>query len=203
MIIYGTRATNLRNGQIINVDCPGCETNTSMKYSVFGKYGHVYWIPFFPMKKITVAECNSCKKTYEYNELSDSIKTKLQREKEKGSVRFPVWMFSGIFIILGLIGFGFYDSQKTDLNTAEYVKNPKAGDVYFLKISEGHYTSARVDKVSRTEVYLTNNDYEIDLESDKDKLDEPKNYTSSKDTVTFFDIQQSFKKKTIIEVKRN
>ena len=203
MIFYGTRATNIRNGQIINADCPHCEKNTSMNYSVFGKYGHVYWIPFFPMEKITIAECNSCKKTFEYKDLPESIKTKFQRIKEKTPVRFPIWMFSGCFIILGLIGFGFYDSQKTDMNNAEYIKSPKTGDVYYIKISEKHYTTARVDKVSRTEVYLTNNDYEIDLESDISSIDEAKNYTDSKDTVSVLQIQDTFKNETIIEVKRN
>ena len=203
MIFYGTRASNLRNGQIINADCPNCETNTSMKYSVYGKYGHVYWIPFFPMSKITVAECNSCHKTYEYNELTDSIKTKFQRIKEQNPVRYPVWMFSGIFIILGLIGFGFYDSQKTDLNNADYIKNPKAGDVYYIKIPNGHFTTLKVDKTSRTEIYLTYNDYEIDLESDINSIDEAKNYTKSKDTLGVLQIQELFKNEKIIEVKRN
>lgn len=203
MIFYGIKASNLKNGQIINVDCPHCTTNTSMIYSVFGKYAHVYWIPFFPISKITVAECNSCKKTFEYKDLPENIKSKFLREKEKSPVKYPIWMFSGSFIILFLIGYGFYDSYKTDINNADYIKNPKVGDVYYLKISEKHYTTSRVDKVTRTDVYLTNNDYEIDLESDISSIDKSENYTTSKDTVSVLQIQDVFKKETIIEVKRN
>ena len=53
MIFYGTNAKNIKNGKVINVQCPNCEQNTSMTYSVFGKYAHVYWVPFIPYKKIT------------------------------------------------------------------------------------------------------------------------------------------------------
>lgn len=203
MIFYGSRATNIRNGQIINVVCPNCEKNTSMIYSVFAKYGHVYWIPFFPMDRITVAECNSCKKTYEYKDLSENIQAKLQREKEKSPVRYPIWMFSGLFIILGLIGFGFYDSKKTDINNADYIKNPKVGDVYYIKASVGHYTTFKVDKISRTEVYITSNDYEIDLESDIYKINISEYYTKSKDTLEVMQLQGLFKDNTIIEIVRD
>lgn len=203
MIFYGHRATNLRNGQIVNADCPNCEKNTSMNYSVFGRYGHVYWIPFFPMKKITVVECNSCKRTYEFNELPDTIKTKFERIKEQNPVRYPIWMFSGIFIILALVGFGVYDSQKTDANTADYVKSPKAGDIYYLEMPNKHYTTARVDKVSRTEAFVTFNDYEIDLESDINRIDVAENYTNQQDTLTIYRIQELYKEKTLIEIKRD
>ena len=46
-INFGTKATNLQNGQIINVDCPSCEKVTTMKYSVFGKYGLHFGYLFF------------------------------------------------------------------------------------------------------------------------------------------------------------
>lgn len=203
MIFYGSRASNIRNGQIINADCPHCEKNTSMIYSVFGKYAHIYWIPLFPMSKLTFAECNSCKHTFEYKDLPEAIKTKFKRIKEQSPVRYPVWMFSGLFIISGLICFGFYESYKTDLETADYVKNPKVGDVYYMKLTNNHYTTSRVDKVTRTEVYVTNNDYEIDLESGMDELNEAKNYTKLKDTVEVLGIQELYKQKVITEIVRN
>ncbi len=203
MIVFGTRASNIRNGQIINVDCPNCQSNTTMKYSVFAKYAHVYWIPFFPTSKMTVAECNSCKKTFEYIELVDSIKKKFERIKESNPVRYPVWMFSGLFVIAGIMGFGYYESKESEANTADYVKNPKVGDVYSFKLDNGHYTTARIDKVARTEVYVTFSDYEIDLESDIDRVDEPQNYTTQKDTFDLIAMQRLYNEKTIIEITRN
>ncbi|MCA0349140.1 MAG: hypothetical protein LCH35_07760 [Bacteroidetes bacterium] len=202
-INFGTKATNLQNGQIINVDCPSCEKVTTMKYSVFGKYGYAFWIPFFPIKKITVAECNSCYKTFDYPDLYESIRTKIQRETEKNPVRYPVWMLSGVFILFALMGYGIYDSKMTDLNNEVYIKNPKAGDVYYLKASNGHFTTLRIDKVSKTEVYITNNDFEIDLESDIFTIDESKNYNKFKDTINVLNLQESLNNETIIKIIRN
>ncbi len=202
MIFYGTKASNLKNGQIINIDCPSCETNATFKYSVFGKYAHIYWIPLFPISKITVAECNSCKKTYEFKELSESIKTKFQREKEKSPVKFPVWMFSGLFVIAALVGFSVYTSNETDKNEAEFVKNPKVGDVYSIKVSDAHFTCARVDKIDKDSVYLTDNDYETDKTTGVDDIDVSKNYTTEKEVLTKKEIQDAFKKEKIFAITR-
>jgi len=202
MIVFGTRSTNLKNGQIINADCPMCKTQTSMRYSIFGKYAHVYYIPLVPVKKITVAECNTCKTTFEYIVLPDATRRKLDFEKEKQGVKIPYWMYSGLLIIAGLVSFGFYESKKAEANTAEYVKNPKVGDVYSFKLDNGHFTTARVDKVARTEVYVTFSDYEIDLESDIDRVDEPQNYTKQKDTFDLIAMQRLYNEKTIFEINR-
>jgi hypothetical protein len=202
MIFFGTKASTIKNGQIININCPHCETNSSMIYSVFGKYAHIYWIPFFPYKKITLTECTNCKKTFEYKELPENIKTKIDREKERNPVKIPIWMFSGLFILVGIISFGFYNSYQNDINDAEYIKNPKVGDVYYIKMTDREFTTARVDKTTRTEIYLTNNDYIIDLESDIDEIDKNENYTKYKDTISFIQIQEAFKDNLIISIKR-
>lgn len=203
MIFFGTKASTIKNGQIANINCPHCETNSSMIYSVFGKYAHIYWIPFFPYKKITFTECTSCKKTFEYKELPDSIKNKIDREKERNPVKIPIWMFTGVFILVGIISFGFYTSYQNKINDAEYIKNPKVGDVYYIKVSDREYTTSRVDKITRTEIYLTNNDYIIDLESKIDEIDKNENYTKYKDTIPFIQIQEAFQDNLIISIKRN
>lgn len=202
-INYGTKATNLRNGQIINTDCPNCEKVTTMKYSIFGKYGHFYWIPFFPMKKITVAECNLCYKTFEYVDLYESIRIKIQREIEKNPVRFPIWMFSGIFIIIGLICFGVYKSNANKTKYLDYIKNPKKGDVYYLQVSEENYSTIKVFDLTRTEVFLTHNDFEINKLSQLNTIDEDKNYNRYKDTVDILNLKNYLTDENLIEVIRN
>jgi hypothetical protein len=199
---YGTKATNLRNGQIINVDCPNCNTNVSMIYSVFGKYGHLYLIPFFPIKKLTFAECNSCKKTFEQKELPSPIQQKLEREKEKNKVKTPVWMFSGLFLIAAIIGLVSYTSHQTNLDTAAFIKNPKAGDIYYLSLVEGHYTTIKINQVSKDSLTVFLNDMEIDGKSYIDNIDIDKNYTK-KSNISKKDILKLYNEKKIYEVKRN
>mgnify|MGYP006159239151 CR=1 FL=1 len=82
MIIYGTKAESIKSGKIINVQCPKCDENTSMNYSVFAKYAHLYWIPFIPYKKVSITECDYCKKTFESGELPQNIVKKLNQDFE-------------------------------------------------------------------------------------------------------------------------
>ncbi len=176
MIFYGTKASSIKNGQIINVDCPHCGTNTSMIYSVFGKYAHIYWIPFFPISKITVSECNSCKKTYEYKDLPEGIKIKFQREKEKSPVKYPIWMFSGLFIIAILVAFGIYTSGETEKQEAEYLKAPKVGDIYRFESNPGFYSTMKVEKVLKDSLHVFLNEMETNKTSGIDDIDKPENY---------------------------
>jgi hypothetical protein len=106
-------------------------------------------------------------------------------------------------ILLGLIGFGFYESYRAGIDSAVYIKNPTAGDVYYIDNLNSHYTCVRVDKVTRTEVYLTYNNYETNMDYTVDRIDIPENYTNSKDTLTVLQLQELFKNKTIFQVVRN
>lgn len=199
---YGTKATNLKNGQIINVDCPNCNTNVSMIYSVFGKYAHLYLIPFFPIKKLTFAECNSCKKTFEQVELSSLIQQKLEREKEKNKAQTPIWMFSGLFVIAAIIGMAFYSSHQTDLDTATFIKSPKQGDIYFIDSNQGHYTTMKVHQISKDSVNVFLNEMEIDNKTSIDKIDIDENYKKQY-SISKKDMLKLYNENKIYEIKRN
>ncbi len=203
MIFYfGTKASNLKNGQIINVDCPNCNSNVSMVYSVFGKYAHLYLVPFFPIKKMTFAECNSCKKTFEKFELPSNIQTKLERENEKDRVSTPIWMFTGLFVIALIVALCFYSSHQTDANSEKYIKNPKVGDIYYLKSSKGYFSTMKVNNVSKDSINALINEMEIDKKSNIDEIDKDTNY---KNAYSFSkkDILKLYNEENIYEVKRN
>jgi phage FluMu protein Com len=201
LFYYGTKATNLKNGQIINVDCPNCNTNVSMIYSVYGKYAHLYLIPFFPVKKLTFTECNSCKKTFAQAELPSSIQQKLEREKEKNAIKTPIWMFSGLFIIAAITAMGFYSSHQTDVDSENFIKSPKTGDIYFLNSTDGFYTTMKINEISKDSLTFFLNDMEIDSKSEMDKIDIDKNY-KSKSNIAKKDVLKLYNDKKIFEVKR-
>lgn len=202
MIFFGTRSSNINNGQIINVDCPNCETNSTMIYSVFEKYAHVYWIPFFPIGRKTVTECNSCKRTFELKELSETIKNKIVREKEKSNFKSPIWMFSGLFVVVGIVLFSIYNSQETEKNIATYIKNPKVGDIYEIQMGLSNYSTMRLDKISKDSIYFTYNDYITDSSTGIDEIDIDKNYTTQKDVTTKKALAEMHKKETILSINR-
>jgi hypothetical protein len=201
MIFYGTKASTIKNGQIINVDCPNCETNSSMIYSVFGKYAHIYWIPLFPIKKITITECNNCKKTFEYKELPQAIQTKLDREKEKDGAKTPIWMFSGLFIIATLVAFGIYSSGETEKKEAEYLKAPKVGDIYRFESNPGFYSTMKVESILKDSLHVFINKVETNKTSGIDDIDKPENYSEIYG-YSKAEIIKMYKDKEIYEINR-
>jgi hypothetical protein len=203
MIIYGWKGSHLQSGQIKNVNCAHCQTSTSMVFSVFGKYAHIYWIPFFPYSKKTFVECQNCKKTFEEKDFTQELKTKFQRVREQnGSIRFPIWMFSGVLLIASIVGYSYIQDAIHDSKEEDYIKNPKVGDVYHMRLKNGHYSSIRVDKVSRDNLEVALNDYETDYSSDVDDIDVFSNYTKQKINIPTIRLFSLFKQDTIYNIER-
>lgn len=201
MIFYGTSSSRLKDGQLSNVTCPNCENQTSMTYSVFGKYAYIYWIPIFPIGKTNVLECNSCKRTFKLSELSNQIKSKFELEKHKG---VPLLHFSGLAVIATIIGFIMYSNSKDKENEAVYVTEPTIGDVYSIKSeTPGHYSSMKVTKVTADSVFVLYNDYEIDRKSSIGEIDLEKNYTIQVDGYSKEEIVNLYKDELIYEIDRD
>lgn len=200
MIFYGRRASTLKHGQIHNVTCPNCQNSTSMHYSIFGKYAHIYWIPTFPMGKENILECNHCKQTYKLKELPDQIKQKFELEKHSG---VPIWHFTGLIIIACFIGLLTYNSHKDDLNKQAYSEHPEVGDVFSIKSeTEGRFTCFKVHKVTGDSLFVVFNDYEIDKKYSIDEIDNYSNYTSEPEGYKISEIKALFDDGIIYDIDR-
>lgn len=202
MIFYGTRASNLHNGKINHVTCPNCEKETSMTYSVFGKYAHVYWIPFFPYSKVSITECDSCKRTFEATELPDSIRQKLKVENERHSIKYPIWFFSGLFIIAALVAIGIYMSGETEKKEKAYLESPQLDDKYEYKTESGYYSIMKISKVTPDSVYFYINDMETNKTSGIYDIDKEKNY-SMIEGYTREEVKQLYTDKVVYEINRD
>lgn len=202
MIFYGTNSKNIKNGKIINVECPNCGQNTSMTYSVFGKYAHIYWIPVFPYKKISITECNSCKRTYESGELPHSITQKLKQDYEKDNPKYPIWMFSGASIIFGIIIFIIFMNMKMKEDEAIYIKEPKVGDLYHYKTETGNYSLMKIQELSKDSILFLVNEMETNLMSGTKDINLKKHF---KEAYAFSkkDIQKLYKEENIYEINRD
>ena len=95
-----------------------------------------------------------------------------------------------------------YSSHQTDLDTASFIKNPKAGDIYYLSFVEGHYTTIKINQISKDSLNVFVNDMEIDSKAYIDNIDIDKNYTK-KSTISKNDMLKLYDEKKIYEVKRN
>lgn len=201
MIFYGTNSSRLKNGQLRGVECPNCNEQTSMNYSVFGKYFYIYWIPIFPIGKENILECNSCKRTFKLKELPQKIKDKFELEKHKG---IPFLHFSGLAIIALVIGYFSYSNAQHKEAEAEYIKAPAIGDIYSIKSeSPGHFTTMKITKIEEDSIYVVFNNYEIDKRSAIDQIDKSENYTFLTDVTTLENLQFLYEEKEIFNIERD
>ncbi len=202
MVFFGLRSKKIKSGQLINLNCSYCEENTTMTYSVFAKYFHLYWIPFVPIKRKTVVECNSCYITYEYKELLENMKMKVDREREKYGAKIPLWMYSGLMLLFVLVSWAFYQSGKYDIKEMDYKMNPKKGDIYFLNYTPSNYTTLRIDKVDKDSIYFTLNDTAVHKYTKVFGILNQRYYSTKKGTYSRKKVLELFKQDSIISITR-
>lgn len=101
MIFYGRKANKIGEIDIDHTSCTYCNQNDTQRISVFGKYFHLYWIPFFPIGKEVVAECTHCKRTIRENEFSPALKSAYRQYRT--SVKRPYWHWTGIGVIAFIV----------------------------------------------------------------------------------------------------
>lgn len=102
MIIFGGRASTIARIKVPNIKCNHCENDSTFHLSVFGKYGHIFWIPLFPTGKKAVAECTHCLKTIEQRHFPADLKKAYFQEKK--DIKTPLWHWAG----LGFVGIGLF-----------------------------------------------------------------------------------------------
>jgi hypothetical protein len=199
MIFYGSKSANIKNDRVSNIECQNCGNNVSMNYNIFQRYVHIYWIPLFPVQKITILECNSCKATFDLNDLTSINKQKIERSN--GKTPTPFWMFSGTFIIAVIVIAIFINTLKTDSDSKIFIQDPKIGDVYFVKESNGFYTTMKVHEISKDTLIVYLNDMEIDKKTQIDKINLHNNYNTT-DKLSRKQIEKLFEEGHIYEVLR-
>ncbi len=178
MIVYGKNAKKIKEGKVRNIDCPHCTTNTTMNYSVFSSYAHIFWIPFFPYGRTTILECDSCKATYDLINLSDTIKEKLKKEQERNPAKTPLTQYSFVGVIAVVFAIVAYMGKKDSDNTKVFAKDPKVGDILYETTASGAFSTSKITRVTQDSVYILENNMEIERKSDVSGVaDKEENYT--------------------------
>jgi len=162
MLIYGSRAKQLAKESLFD-KCPSCGTQNAIDLYVFQKYAHVFWIPFFPMSKTGVSQCNHCKQALKLNEMNDSIRDAY--ENLKTQTKTPVWMFSGLALVATLVVVGIISEKNKDERNAKFILAPQSGDIFEIKTKDNQYTLFKVDQVQGDSVFIRPNEYETNKSS--------------------------------------
>jgi hypothetical protein len=199
MIIYGHRASHLLT-EAVPGSCTSCATPDSRRVSVFGRYAHVYWIPLFPFGKTGVAECGHCRQVLQDKEMDPALKQATQALKQR--VRVPIWHFSGLLLLVIAIIGGVIANGKAKKDTQTFIQAPHPGDLYHIRTENGHYSLLKVQDVTGNSVKLLPNNYEMERETEINKLDKPENYAAEPVELTRYDLKIMLTKEEILEVER-
>lgn len=157
MIVYGSRSTQLAKENLTE-PCPHCNTANSTELYVFQKYAHVFWIPFFPIGKTAVSQCNHCKQILKKEEMPSSMLQAFDRIKTQ--TKAPIWTFAGLALIVVLVAVGFVNDKQTDKRNAKFIESPAAGDIYEVKTKEGNYTLMKLTEVKGDSILIRLHQYE-------------------------------------------
>ena len=200
MIFYGSKGVHLHSEQVSGIKCSNCEQQTTHNISIFGRYAHVYWIPFFPLGKKGVSECTNCKVTLAPKEMNDQLK--LAYSNVNVNAKSPLWYWSGLGIIALIIGIISYTSSQHKKDAVVYINNPKAGDVYEYKPTN-YYSLLKVASVSEDSVFVIANEYEMEMQSGLYKIDKVSNFTAEPYGISRKRIKELFESKEILDVNRD
>jgi hypothetical protein len=199
MIVYGTRATLTKSEHLFE-PCPNCKNTNSLQISVFQRYAHIFWIPFFPIGKKGVSVCSNCNQVLKDKEMPASLK--LSYDNLKSQAKIPVWNFSGLFIIaLIAIAVTISQNHKND-KIGKYLLAPKKGDIFQIKLDDTTYTVYQVAKVDADTVFFFGGKYQSNTETGLDGLEARGFNTDSVEGVSKAGLAAMHKKDDIIDIER-
>jgi zinc-ribbon family len=201
MIVYGHRTTKLGEYPILD-QCPNCQAQNKINIHVFQRYAHIFWLPFFPMTKKTIAQCDACQQHWETKDMPMVLKT--AADNAKANFKTPIWTFSLLAILVVSIFWGINTSKKHEAQKIKYLNAPLVGDkVLFEENKMYHYN--KIVAVAADSVYMLVGNMEINKLTKTYKLLDKEATAFSQDTeiYTKLELLQALKDGSIRDIERH
>ncbi|OYU57064.1 MAG: hypothetical protein CFE25_07585 [Chitinophagaceae bacterium BSSC1] len=144
--------------EMVQEKCPNCASNHSLEMEVFQKYVHFFYIPYLPAGKTGVSYCSNCKQVMVDKDMPANLKAAYHQLKAK--TRIPIWMFSGLALMILLIVYQLNNEQRAQKALATQMDQVAAGDVLELKLAKDNFTLYKVYRVNADSVLLQANEYQ-------------------------------------------
>jgi len=199
MIVYGTRSKEIAKEPLTD-KCANCGASNCLDLYIFQKYAHVFWIPFFPIGKTGISQCDHCKKIWKQKEMPPNLSA--HYDSIKKSAKTPLWMFSGLALVAFLLVLAIITEKKKDEKIAKLILTPAQGDVYEIRTKDNQFTLFRIEKVWGDSVYVVTSNYQTNKRTG---LSELKNKAFSDEWIGIAktELKQMLEKSDIIDIDRN
>ncbi len=136
--------------ELITDTCAYCGTHHSVKVYVYQKYVFWFWIPFLPAGKTGISECDVCKKVLNEKEMTPNILSVYQRLK--ANARIPIWMFSGVFLFILILGYWKLKDREQKKNSVDLISASIIGDVLEVKNKEQQCTLTKIIDIKQDSI---------------------------------------------------
>ena len=198
MIIYGSKSKELAK-ETLTDKCQNCGTQNSIDMHVFQKYAYVFWIPFFPMGKTGLSQCNHCKQVLKLKEMPATLTASY--DNLKAQTKTPIWMFSGLALVAALITIGVISDNKKGEKNAQLILTPQVGDIFEVKTKDNQYTLYKVDQVQGDSVFIQSSNFEANKVTGLDDL-KKKDYSSDVYGFSKSELKEMLNKGEILDIDR-
>lgn len=150
-LIHGKRTLRIKKFSDHSQPCKHCVAFDT-EITVYKKYFHLFFIPFFPVGEKTVQIV--CRQCGEINR-SETLQAEYCNQTKN-----PFYLYTGLFLLAGIIFWIIMANITTQKEKREFVKNPAVGDVYTMRMEENNTTSyyfLRVSSIRGDTVYTFHN----------------------------------------------
>jgi len=162
MIIYGTGKKKISSETAME-KCPNCGNQFCVDVIIYQKWFHLFWVPIFPNGKVGVSQCSKCNQVLMANQMSPNIK--MTHDHLLKQAKAPIWTYSGIALIVGLMVFFTISDFMNDAKNKKFVLAPQKGDVFEVKTKDNSYTLYKVVKVEDDSIFVWLSEYETNKAS--------------------------------------
>ena len=100
MIIFGLRSGNIKQVENSLADCAYCGTRQSVQLHFYIRYFHIFWIPFIPLYKTGVSQCNHCMQALNQKQMPPHLRSVYAASLKKAKT--PIGYYS-LLIIMALV----------------------------------------------------------------------------------------------------
>ena len=173
--LVGKNVKKLKEVTISNFSCPNCKQKTELSLEIIGGYVAIFFIPALPLKKDYILSCKTCNKRIKKNSLDYTENEKVTKEFQATIYKVPLVHYSGMSVLLGILGFAIFMGFEAKKKEALFIQNPKQNDVYYVKNSIG-WTTYKVKKVLHDSVFVMQNRITLSTHVDVSEVDKAENY---------------------------
>ncbi|OIR06954.1 hypothetical protein GALL_108600 [mine drainage metagenome] len=193
--------TKLLASESISAACPNCGNKNCLELTLYQKYVHFFYIPFWPIKKTTYAQCSHCKVAIEEKEMPSSLQIVCTAFRK--NIKTPLYMYAGIAVFAILIAISVCLQKQNDKQNQALLSSPQTGDIVEVNAKPDEFTIGKIVKVSGDSVFLLWHQYVVNKEEGlNDLVENKKEFSDITSFVLKPDLLKMLKEKKILKVIR-